>query len=129
MIKVIQGSQSEAIKVIQGSGPPIISEASADQDVIINILREKPEELPPCLLHKLKRSSRERRFVLKCSFDFTQFLNFLMLVTDKSAAHNDTMWPFARVARTGTLYNLADFVLCPGPCITLLTWLCARDPV
>ena len=46
-----------------GSGRPIATAASANQNVSNNIRRDKPEEWLPCLSHELKHSTRAIRLV------------------------------------------------------------------
>ena len=44
-------------KTIEDSGIPVSRAATANQNVTINILREKPEEWLPCLPRKLQHSN------------------------------------------------------------------------
>ena len=44
-------------RITEGSRLPITRAPSADQNVTYNIPREKREEWPPCLSHKLKQSN------------------------------------------------------------------------
>ena len=45
---------------VQGSGMTLTRTASANQNASNNIPREKPEDLRPCLIHKLKHSSKAK---------------------------------------------------------------------
>ena len=45
---------------IQGFGLPVNRVASANQKVTNKIPSEKPEELPPCLAHKLMHNIQDR---------------------------------------------------------------------
>ena len=47
---------------LEGSRQPIIRAASASQIVTNSIPHEKPEERPPCIPQKLRRSNRARDY-------------------------------------------------------------------
>ena len=62
----------------EGSGLPINRTAAANHSIIHSIPREKPEEWPPCLIHRLKKKQRERWWVLNDNFQTSNDPSSLM---------------------------------------------------